>query len=51
VIITDWDEFKNPDWDKVTSLLKSPIIIDGRNMYDPKEMVKKGFVYHSVGRG
>jgi UDPglucose 6-dehydrogenase len=51
VIVTDWDEFKQPDWDKVHSLLSSPIIIDGRNMYKPKTMEKKGFVYHSVGRG
>lgn len=51
VIITDWDEFKNPDWKKVASLLKSPIIIDGRNMFEPRDMEKKGFVYHSVGRG
>ncbi|MEK7557312.1 MAG: UDP-glucose/GDP-mannose dehydrogenase family protein [Patescibacteria group bacterium] len=51
VIITDWDEFKNPDWSKVSSLLKSPIIIDGRNMFEPRDMEKSGFVYHSVGRG
>ncbi len=51
VIVTDWDEFKNPDWNKVQSLLHSPIIIDGRNMYNPRAMEKLGFVYHSVGRG
>ena len=51
VIITDWDEFKEPNWKKASSLLNNPIIIDGRNMYDRKEMEKKGFVYHSVGRG
>jgi UDPglucose 6-dehydrogenase len=51
VIMTDWDEFKKPDWEKVHSHLNSPIIIDGRNMFDPKDMEKKGFVYHSVGRG
>ena len=50
VIVTDWDEFKKPDWNKVSQLLNSPIIIDGRNMYKPKAMKKKGFVYHSVGR-
>ncbi len=50
VIVTDWDEFKQPDWNKVSSLLLSPIIIDGRNMFKPKAMEKKGFVYHSVGR-
>lgn len=51
VIATDWDEFKEPDWEKVRKMLVSPIIIDGRNMFDPKDMEKKGFVYHSVGRG
>lgn len=51
VIITDWTEFKNPDWDKVRQLLHGPIVIDGRNMFDPKAMDKRGFVYHSVGRG
>lgn len=51
VIITDWDHFKSPDWEKVKSLLRSPIIVDGRNMFEPREMEKRGFVYHSVGRG
>lgn len=51
VIMTDWNEFKEPNWDKVRKSLISPIIIDGRNMYDPRDMEKKGFVYHSVGRG
>jgi len=51
VIITDWDEFANPDWEKVRQLLHSPIVIDGRNMYHPRDMEKLGFVYHSVGRG
>lgn len=51
VIVTDWDEFKTPDWNKVKSSLKNPIIIDGRNMFDPKEMEALGFTYQSVGRG
>lgn len=51
VIITEWEEFREPDWSKVSQLLNTPIIIDGRNMFDPIEMEKKGFVYHSVGRG
>ncbi|OGY35412.1 MAG: UDP-glucose 6-dehydrogenase [Candidatus Andersenbacteria bacterium RIFCSPHIGHO2_12_FULL_45_11b] len=51
VIVTEWDEFKNPDWEVVKKSLHNPIIIDGRNMFDPKEMEKLGFVYHSVGRG
>ncbi|MEX0933336.1 MAG: UDP-glucose/GDP-mannose dehydrogenase family protein, partial [Candidatus Paceibacterota bacterium] len=51
VIMTDWDEFKNADWDKIRGLMHSPIVLDGRNMFTPEEMEKKGFVYHSVGRG
>lgn len=51
VIVTDWNEFKNPDWDKISKALNSPIIIDGRNMFEPAQMEKLGFVYHSVGRG
>lgn len=50
VILTDWEEFKNPDWEKVRSSLTNPIVIDGRNMFEPDEMEKKGFVYHSIGR-
>lgn len=51
IILTDWEEFKSPNWEKVSSLLKNPIIIDGRNMFVPADMAAKGFVYHSVGRG
>jgi len=51
IIITDWDEFKEPNWENVRKELNSPIVIDGRNMFEPKEMEKLGFVYHSVGRG
>ncbi|MEX1112451.1 MAG: UDP-glucose/GDP-mannose dehydrogenase family protein [Candidatus Andersenbacteria bacterium] len=51
VIMTEWDEFKNDvDWEKVRAALKQPVIIDGRNVYNPKEMEERGFVYHSVGR-
>ncbi|MDA1168905.1 MAG: UDP-glucose/GDP-mannose dehydrogenase family protein [bacterium] len=51
VILTEWEEFKNPNWEVVRKSLNNPIVIDGRNMFDPKEMEKRGFVYHSVGRG
>lgn len=51
VIVTEWDEFKQPDWKKVQRFLKQPIIIDGRNMFEPRKMEKLGFVYHSIGRG
>ena len=51
IIVTEWDEFKQADWDKVKSTLKNPVILDGRNMFVPSEMKAKGFTYHSVGRG
>lgn len=50
LILTEWNEFKEMDLDKVKSLMKIPIIIDGRNMYNPIEMKKQGFTYISTGR-
>lgn len=50
VIVTDWDEFKNADLPKIRQLLRQPLIIDGRNMFDPEKMEKLGFLYYSVGR-
>jgi len=51
IIMTEWDEFKELDLAKIKKLLKRPIIIDGRNIYDPKEMQKLGFTYVGIGRG
>ncbi len=50
VIATEWHEFRRPDFEKVKSLLKQPIIFDGRNVYDPKRMNELGFEYFSIGR-
>ena len=50
VIVTEWNEFRRPDFDKVKSLLHRPLILDGRNIYDPKKMKTRGFEYHSIGR-
>lgn len=50
VVLTEWDEFKNLDLEKVKSLLKNPIIIDGRNIYDPEKVKALGFRYLGVGR-
>lgn len=49
LIITEWDEFKELDFTKVKKLLKRPLIIDGRNIYDPKKLSKLGFVYIGIG--
>lgn len=50
VVVTEWNEFRRPDFDRVKSLLKSPVIFDGRNIYDPQRLTEKGFVYYGIGR-
>jgi UDPglucose 6-dehydrogenase len=50
VIVTDWNEFKEVDLNKVHEKMHQPIIIDGRNIFDPAIMKKQGFVYYSIGR-
>ena len=49
-IMTEWSEFRTPDFDKMKSLLKEPVIFDGRNVYDLELMQSKGFQYRSIGR-
>jgi len=50
LIVTEWNEFRRPDFDKMKSLMKRPVVFDGRNIYDPKIMKEKGFVYFGIGR-
>jgi UDPglucose 6-dehydrogenase len=50
LLLTEWEEFKCMDLEKIRNLLTHPVMIDGRNMFDPIEMESKGFVYKSVGR-
>ena len=50
VIITEWNQFRNPDFEKLKTSLKTPLIIDLRNIYDPEKMKKLGFQYICVGR-
>jgi UDPglucose 6-dehydrogenase len=50
VIVTEWDEFKNLDLLRIKKLLRQPVIIDGRNIFDPLQMKKLGFIYKGVGR-
>lgn len=49
-IVTEWSEFRNPDFDKMKSLLKQPLIFDGRNVYSLEKMQELGFHYESMGR-
>lgn len=49
VLITEWNEFRRPDFDKIKNLMKQPIIFDGRNQYDPRRMKQRGFEYYCIG--
>ena len=49
-IVTEWNEFREPDFEKMRSLLRSPVIFDGRNIYSPEQMQALGFTYFSIGR-
>lgn len=51
ILATEWNEFKQIDFAKIKSAMKHPVIIDGRNLYDPDTMKKIGFTYHGIGRG
>ncbi|MBX3600254.1 MAG: UDP-glucose/GDP-mannose dehydrogenase family protein [Rubrivivax sp.] len=51
VVVTEWKEFRNPDFDAMKSALKQPLVFDGRNIYDPALMKASGIEYHGIGRG
>jgi len=50
LLITEWHQFRNPDFDKIKGLLKQKVIFDGRNQYDPNKTKDNGFVYYCIGR-
>jgi len=50
MLITEWNQFRFPDFRKIKKLLKEPIIFDGRNQYNPDELKELGFTYFSIGR-
>ena len=51
IVCTDWNEFKHLDLSRVFHVMKQPVIVDGRNIYDPTELSRIGFQYRGVGRG
>lgn len=51
VVVTEWNEFKHLDFERIRTLMRQPIIVDGRNIYDPERMAELGFVYRGMGRG
>lgn len=50
ILVTEWTEFRRPDFDKMKSLMRTKTIFDGRNIYDPKIVKSKGFAYYGIGR-
>ncbi len=50
VINTEWDMFRHPDFDEIKEMMAEPVIFDGRNLYDSRQMAKLGFTYYSIGR-
>jgi len=49
-IVTEWNEFRRPDFERMRSLMKTPVIFDGRNLFVPAQMKQSGFTYYSIGR-
>ena len=50
VVVTDWNEYRHPDFERVKRTLRQPVIVDGRNLYDVEKMRELGVRYHSIGR-
>jgi UDPglucose 6-dehydrogenase len=50
LLVTEWQAFRNPDFDRMKSLMRDPVVFDGRNIYSPSQMRELGFTYFSVGR-
>jgi UDPglucose 6-dehydrogenase len=50
-LVTEWHQYRRPDFDRLKRAMRSPVIFDGRNIWDPNEMRAQGFVYHGIGRG
>ena len=51
VVITEWNEFRSPDFNVLKARLGEPVIFDGRNLYDPDYLGQLGFSYYAIGRG
>ena len=51
VVVTDWNEYRFPDFVRIKAALRHPVLLDGRNLYDPAKMAQLGFTYRSIGRG
>lgn len=50
MLLTEWKQFRLPSWERVIKAMAQPVVLDGRNLYDPEEMRQAGFIYYSIGR-
>jgi len=50
IVVTEWNEFRRPDFSRMKGLMKAPVIFDGRNIYDVAQMKREGFVYYNIGQ-
>jgi len=50
IVVTEWQEFRSPDFEKLRETLRTPLIFDGRNLYDPDEVKRAGLEYFAIGR-
>ena len=51
LVVTEWNQFRNPDFDRIKKALTEPVLFDGRNLYNPSAVARQGFAYFCVGRG
>ena len=50
VLVTEWNEFREPDYGRMRKMMRQPVIFDGRNIYNPEQIRAQGFTYFSMGR-
>ena len=50
LVVTEWNEFRRPDWARMRELMREPVIFDGRNLYEPEVLRAEGFTYYPIGR-
>ena len=50
LIVTEWQAFRNPNFERIKTMMRHPVLFDGRNIYDPAQLRQLGFTYYSVGR-
>jgi len=50
IIVTEWKAYRSPNWTALKAVMKAPVIFDGRNLYEPKDLTVQGIEYHGIGR-